>query len=208
MHLQVVGRDTRGVPKHNTLVNHFYLYILSIYSVVSATPPQKMRSNTLILASLATFGLVAAHPGHSVEQELAERQAGLANSPRSLNHCAAKIKARGIEARNVQRRANWASLLGKSIAARDADSVLATDHNATSLGYSLATDEATLFSTNNSCVLAPIVTQGPYYVEGEYIRTDIVEDQAGIARMWDSVSFFCSPEQGCCLEFCTMLMEK
>lgn len=143
-----------------------------------------MRSSALFASLLVAGGHVIAHPGHSVEQELAERQAGLANSPRSLNHCAAKIKARGVEARNVQRRAEWATSLGKTIAARDADTVLDTDHNATSLGYTLDTDETTLFSTNGSCVLSPIVTQGPYYVEGEYVRSDIVEDQEGVARKW------------------------
>lgn len=144
-----------------------------------------MRSCTLFASLLVACGHVIAHPGHSVEQELAERQAGLANSPRSLNHCSAKIKARGVEARNVQRRAEWAAALGKTIAARDADTVLDTDHNATSLGYTLNTDEASLFSSNSSCVLSPIVTQGPYYVEGEYVRSDIVEDQEGVARRLD-----------------------
>ncbi|KAJ4386284.1 hypothetical protein N0V93_009177 [Gnomoniopsis smithogilvyi] len=162
-----------------------------------------MHSSAVFVSWLVAFGLVAAHPGHSVEQELAERQAGLANSPRSLNHCAAKIKARGLEARNVQRRSAWAASHGKTIAARDADTVLATDHNETSLGYTLETDEATLFSSNSSCILSPIVTQGPYYVEGEYVRSDIVEDQEGVALHLETQVYdynTCEPVEGAYVE--------
>lgn len=45
---------------------------------------------------------------------------------------------------------------------RDFEEVLNTDHNKTDLGYTLNTDAETLFSGQNSCVLTPEVTQGPY----------------------------------------------
>jgi hypothetical protein len=48
------------------------------------------------------------------------------------------------------------------------------------LDYSLATDAATIFAANTSCILTPEVTVGPYYVSGELIRSDVVEDQAGV----------------------------
>jgi protocatechuate 3,4-dioxygenase beta subunit len=63
--------------------------------------------------------------------------------------------------------------------------VLATKHNSTALGYTTATDPSLLFSGNNSCILGPDVTQGPYYVGGEYIRDNIAEDQAGLATYLD-----------------------
>lgn len=56
------------------------------------------------------FGLatvVAGHPGHDVKAEAAERAAFLRNAPihaRSLDQCAAKLKARGHEGRSVARR--------------------------------------------------------------------------------------------------------
>lgn len=52
----------------------------------------------------------------------------------------------------------------------------------TSLGYTESTAASTLFSSykNVSCILTPEVTQGPYYVTGEYIRTDVTEDQDGV----------------------------
>jgi protocatechuate 3,4-dioxygenase beta subunit len=67
---------------------------------------------------------------------------------------------------------------------RDAASVLAADHHS-SESYTPATAESVIFAGNNSCVLSPEVTEGPYYVAGEYIRTNIAEDQAGVPLAMD-----------------------
>lgn len=57
-------------------------------------------------AWLLFAALAAAHPGHDVSEEVAERKAYLGSIKRaSLGHCAEKLKARGIEERNVRRRA-------------------------------------------------------------------------------------------------------
>jgi hypothetical protein len=42
---------------------------------------------------------------------------------------------------------------------------------------SLASD---IFAANTSCILAPEVTDGPYYVTGEMIRKNVKETQTGI----------------------------
>lgn len=135
-------------------------------------------------------GFAAAHPGHSVTEELQERREFLSTSKvRDLSHCASKLKARGVEARNVARRAQVAETARAKRglkSKRTLDSVLATDHNSTELGYTPNTDEATLFSSNNaSCILTPEVTQGPYYVGGEFIRKDIRDSEEGIDTIID-----------------------
>ncbi|KAK3307551.1 Intradiol ring-cleavage dioxygenase-like protein [Chaetomium strumarium] len=138
-------------------------------------------------------GLVAAHPGHSVAQEAAERRAYLQDAKRtSLAHCADKLRARGVAARNAARREavvqnarQKRGLLEKKKKKRDLDDVLATSHNMTEEGYSRDTDPATLFAGYHSCVLTPEVTQGPYYVAGEYVRENVVEDQPGVPLLLD-----------------------
>lgn len=45
---------------------------------------------------------------------------------------------------------------------------------------------AILFAGNNSCILSPEVTQDPYYVSGEYVRENIVEDQEGVELILDT----------------------
>jgi len=61
-----------------------------------------------LLVSLAIgSGLVAAHPGHDVKAEAAERAQFLKRTPiekRSLSHCAQSLQARGHDARSIKRR--------------------------------------------------------------------------------------------------------
>lgn len=119
-----------------------------------------VASSVLLLSSLSS-----AHPGHDATEEILERRS-FKNSVRhaSLAHCADKLKARGVQGRNMERRAATAATarLSRGISKRDTDSVLAESHNKTSLGYSENTSISDLFSGNASCVLTPEVTQGPY----------------------------------------------
>ncbi|ETS87784.1 hypothetical protein PFICI_01612 [Pestalotiopsis fici W106-1] len=135
-----------------------------------------MRFSTFsTLATLAAF--TAAHPGHDLSADIAQRAAFKKVSTRSnLSHCSSQLEARGIEKRNLARRSKAVQQMRK----RDLESVLATDHNATSSGYTKNTPESTIFASENSCVLTPEETDGPYYVTGEYVRKNIVEYQTGV----------------------------
>ncbi|KAF2445633.1 aromatic compound dioxygenase [Karstenula rhodostoma CBS 690.94] len=147
-----------------------------------------MRFTQTVLSGLTLLSAVSAHPGHDLTQEIAERREFLSSVKRSdLSHCAAKLKARGVNKRNVVRReaALEKARAKRALRKRDLDTVIATDHNATAQGYTLNTDATTLFSGNASCVLTPEVTQGPYYVGGEWIRSNVVEDQAGVPTLID-----------------------
>lgn len=53
-------------------------------------------------------------------------------------------------------------------------------HNETASGFTIDTPEETIFGSNNTCALVPETTIGPYYVTGEYIRSDITEGQEGV----------------------------
>jgi hypothetical protein len=125
-----------------------------------------MRFTKTVVSGLTLLSSsVLAHPGHDLTQEIAERREFLSSVKRAdLSHCASKLKARGLTQRNVERRtaALEKARAKRGLKKRDLDTILATSHNETSLGYSLNTDAATLFSGNASCVLTPEVTQGPY----------------------------------------------
>jgi hypothetical protein len=64
-----------------------------------------MKLLTPVLASAILATSVAAHPGHDMHAEMAERAAFTKYSKRDLSHCAAKLKARGLEQRAIARRA-------------------------------------------------------------------------------------------------------
>lgn len=68
---------------------------------------------------------------------------------------------------------------------RDLDSVLATSHKSNLTGITVDSDPSVLFSGNNSCILTPEVTQGPYWVQGELLREDITEDGEGVPLTLD-----------------------
>ncbi|KAK9774850.1 putative Intradiol ring-cleavage dioxygenases domain-containing protein [Seiridium cardinale] len=169
-----------------------------------------MRFSQAITSGLALLSspVVLAHPGHDVNKEIAARQEYLSTVKRTnLGHCADKLKVRGIERRNVARRHSKlqdaraksivfplkhaeirtrANCMAGGLKKRDLGTVLATSHNATALGYNLDTPYDELFSgLNNSCLLSPEATQGPYYVGGEYVRENVIEDQEGVDMILD-----------------------
>ncbi|KAJ6092405.1 hypothetical protein N7467_004374 [Penicillium canescens] len=142
-------------------------------------------------------GLVSAHPGHDVKAEAAERAAFLQNAPihsRSLSQCASQLKARGHERRSVARREMAVKHLrrrrgidsaGYYLKARSLTDDLNISHHSNLTGVDLSTDPSVLFGSGATCILAPDVTQGPYYVSGELVREDIVESQAGVPLYLD-----------------------
>jgi protocatechuate 3,4-dioxygenase beta subunit len=67
---------------------------------------------------------------------------------------------------------------------RDAGTVLNTTH-LSPIDYSPLTPLDVIFESNSSCVLSPETTEGPYFVSGEYIRTDLRETQAGVDLILD-----------------------
>ncbi|KAJ5047682.1 uncharacterized protein L3040_003502 [Drepanopeziza brunnea f. sp. 'multigermtubi'] len=147
-----------------------------------------------LIAAAALASNVVAHPGHDIQEEIAERAAFMQFAKKDLSHCAAKLKARGMDKSNVARRAALARNARKKrsiqedapyMRARDLTSVLATSH-LSSEAYDNSTEASILFSGNSSCILSPEVTQGPYYVAGEYVRKDITEDQEGIDLLLDT----------------------
>lgn len=156
-----------------------------------------------------------AHPGESraeLQKEVEERSTYLSTHKRSLAHCADALKARGNDVAMHARRSAMVEKLRKKrsisqgkccetdiliypslitsidkpyLRARDIDEVLATDHHSNLTGITPDTDPSVLFAGNNSCILTPEVTQGPYWVSGELVREDITEDQEGVALTLD-----------------------
>uniref|UniRef100_K3XB85 Intradiol ring-cleavage dioxygenases domain-containing protein n=1 Tax=Globisporangium ultimum (strain ATCC 200006 / CBS 805.95 / DAOM BR144) TaxID=431595 RepID=K3XB85_GLOUD len=136
-----------------------------------------------VLATLGFSELVSSHPGETHHAESAEvqvqRQQYFAESQRALAACAKTPHGRRLQEEGSARRA---ALVDKLRADRklSAATVIATNHKSSLIGVSPATDPTVLFGSTPKCVLEPYVTEGPYYVRGELIRTDIREKQAGI----------------------------
>ncbi|KAL3431654.1 Intradiol ring-cleavage dioxygenase [Aspergillus tetrazonus] len=147
--------------------------------------------STLLTGAVGLATVVSAHPGHDVKAEAAERAAALKSvRARGLSQCATQLQARGVEAASVARRdaslqkiRKARGLSGPLLKARDT-APLTTSHES-NLTVDLSTDPSVLFASGGSCVLAEDVTQGPYYVSGELIRQNLVEDQPGVPLYLD-----------------------
>ncbi|KAB8337059.1 hypothetical protein FH972_021363 [Carpinus fangiana] len=153
-----------------------------------------MVRTSFYVAALAA-PMIFAHPGehHSNEfiaKERAELQMHARHIQAGLDACAQHPKFLAIKARGQARRAEKAKFMRMKRASpmkkRDSAELAeyaAESHNSSTSGYTLDTDSTTLFAStqNASCVLTPKVTEGPYYVTGEYYRSNTVEDQPGLA---------------------------
>ncbi|KAI0126508.1 Intradiol ring-cleavage dioxygenase [Xylariales sp. AK1849] len=151
-----------------------------------------------IAASLAVSSIIGgavAHPGEKPSAEQVKREieqytnaavkAGrllsqAANSPEAL---ALKKRAAARRAATVQALREKRGITHKTMFKRDQDDLekyLAISHDVSDLGYDLDTPLEVIFDSNSTTSLVPEVTIGPYFVSGEYIRTDVTERTEGV----------------------------
>lgn len=140
----------------------------------------------------AASAVVYAHPGEShtgehLKREIAARDHHAAVGARALGQCSNSATARRMKQRSVQRRAETVEALRKErgIKAKpkkfrrdlaDLQEWETVNHNKTgALDYDMFTPLETVFDANTSCVLAPEITDGPYYVVGSYMRSNVKE---------------------------------
>ncbi|KAI2473087.1 aromatic compound dioxygenase [Annulohypoxylon bovei var. microspora] len=142
------------------------------------------------LAALA--GYAAAHPGekhdaHKMKRELVARDNAAQLGARSLASCSSSSSSQALQSRSIKRRANAVKNIrqkrGIQTPARKNKRTLAelqaweeVNHNMTgTYSYDMFTTLEDVFSANTSCILAPEVTDGPYYVVGEKMRSNVKE---------------------------------
>ncbi|KAF1789030.1 Intradiol ring-cleavage dioxygenase, core [Phytophthora cactorum] len=86
----------------------------------------------------------------------------------------------------------------------DVDTVVATSHKSNLTGLTIDTDASELFGGDVKCILEPEVTQGPYYVNGELVRSDIREEEEGV-DLYAEIQIIdvntCEPVEGLYLDF-------
>ncbi|TVY80418.1 hypothetical protein LSUE1_G007111 [Lachnellula suecica] len=148
----------------------------------------------LVLASISYIQSAAAHPGEvhdpiHVKREIETRNALATQHKRSLGLCSNSMKARGLNEGSIARRAAKAEKLraarglpnGPFKTKRDAASLVAfgaISHNETGVVTDFSVES--LFTANTSCILTPETTIGPYWIEGELIRSNLTEGKEGV----------------------------
>lgn len=144
---------------------------------------------SLLAVGLMVMEGALAHPGHDVAQEAAERGNWLrTRSPKSVRDCASQLRKRGHLENSIARRQAMAD---KARVKRNLPQLVARDFATYNISHTsdkdvtLGADELELFDDNSSCALQPEVTQGPYYVDGELIRSDKTDGEAGVPLFLD-----------------------
>lgn len=142
---------------------------------------------SLLTACLFALNRVAAHPGHSVAEEAAERAEFMRRDLKTVHSCASDLSRRGYIENTINYRRTAASAIrSKRGLASNAPMISRRDFadynftHASNRSVSFGSNETLLFDDNSSCMIQSEVTQGPYYVDGELIRSDMVEDQEGV----------------------------
>lgn len=176
----------------------------STYLPLHASPPFSTQTAnmvsftalSLVAAAAASSHLASAHPGEVHDHAAIARDIALGKSiaaahKRSLAACADSPSARALQARAVARRADKAKALRAARGVVDDDGPFKTrrdlaaleawgavNHNYT--GLLADTALASLFGTDSSCFLTPETTIGPYWIEGELIRSNLTDGYAGV----------------------------
>lgn len=132
-----------------------------------------------------TIGYVSSHPGESPLLEAKSRIDFLGKSSHTLEDCG--IKANGSALRNKAglRRLQQAHHIRDGLWKRDLDDILGHSHEFTAEHIHQSGDDILLFSDYSSYMLQSETTTGPFYVNGELIRSHISEGQDGIPLYLD-----------------------
>jgi len=141
---------------------------------------------TLAVGFLALSNVLA-HPGEDPQIEAAERRAFLKRNPKTVRSCDTHLSKRGHDDSAQLRRAAYKArargLQGlPTVEKRD---VAFNFSHASDSPVALGGDELDLFANDGTCLLAPDVEQGPFYVDGALIRSSIRETQAGVPLYLD-----------------------
>ncbi|KAF6809465.1 extracellular dioxygenase [Colletotrichum plurivorum] len=103
----------------------------------------------------------------------------------NLAHCTAQLQEQGILGQAVDRRVAKYQQYSK-LFARDIEEVLNTDHEITDGSITIDSPDSEIFATrDDGCVLSIETTEGPFYVEGEYVRWDLTDGEPGVVMYMD-----------------------
>jgi protocatechuate 3,4-dioxygenase beta subunit len=132
------------------------------------------------VAALSLGNLAVGHPGTHAATDVASRKLFMDNGRRLLKTCIESPVGRELKQRAIDRRLSMLEGIHASRRRLDAATALSTNHESSRTGLTANSSSSELFTAEPACLLEPEVTEGPYYVAGELIRSDIRESQPGI----------------------------
>ncbi|KAL3664237.1 hypothetical protein V7S43_010566 [Phytophthora oleae] len=133
-----------------------------------------------IIAACSLFDSASAHEDHTRRALSTEqRRLFVQSAQASLTTCSTTTASRQLQERAVARRAEAVAKLRQEVSQRRLATHLST------LTVTTSTKSSVLFGSTTTYIVEPEVTEGPYYIKGEYIRTDMREKQTGVPMYID-----------------------
>ncbi|KAE8881913.1 hypothetical protein PF005_g15831 [Phytophthora fragariae] len=147
---------------------------------------------TVTVSAMTTYAHPIGQQPHTQSvMEHAQRRLFQTDSHRSLQGCKDSPQARKLQERNAARRATTMENLQARrrlggyahTSQTKGDTVAPATEYESNLVIKDVSDvnASVLFGSDVKCVLEPEVTEGPNYVNGEFIRTDVREGQEGVS---------------------------
>jgi len=139
-----------------------------------------------LFGALLLAGAVTGHPGGHDEPSMSykERRAFRSRARRSLDSCTATLHEDLTLRRAAVKRAElFKSIHKRDLSKRDTKTMLSTDHSVEVDASILKNPEKldpSLFVSPNSCIVMPEGEIGPFWVKGEHIRDDLVDEETGV----------------------------
>jgi protocatechuate 3,4-dioxygenase beta subunit len=132
--------------------------------------------------------LAVTHPGEHHQFNAVtdvQKRAFQENARRGLERCADQLESSGFNARAKARRRSTYNLHRRGLATRDAYTVPNKSHLSNDSSIDLDSPFSAIFETTSTYIVNPQGGIGPYYVKGEYIRSDVREEQPGVPIILD-----------------------
>ncbi|KIM83257.1 hypothetical protein PILCRDRAFT_819495 [Piloderma croceum F 1598] len=149
-----------------------------------------MRVSAFVQFSILPLALVSAHPGEvhgrMSPSELAHRQSSAHRRHAEARNCAPQVAAY-----QSQRKAKRNALRKREISGSHAGLFSAVTSMISGAVSRLPSKTGSASPPritniqNFTCVTAPEVTEGPYYINNEFVRHDLTEEQSGIKLVLD-----------------------
>ncbi|KAI5358176.1 Putative intradiol ring-cleavage dioxygenase, core [Septoria linicola] len=135
------------------------------------------------LLEIVLLGYLAAVYGHLGHEEsafdLELKRGAHSDIRRSIASCKGHLEKRGHNSRANTRRAALVENYRHAIGHRDTQSGATRSHNLNQ-SYGLPFEPEAIFEKFAMCILSPESDEGPYWVKGEHIRSNLREDVPGI----------------------------
>jgi hypothetical protein len=134
----------------------------------------------LAAGALLMGAIASAHPGAHEDRGMSKEAKAQfhARARRSLDACSDHLERHGVLKRAAEKRFALYEKHKKPKTKRD--NTWQSSHHSNLTGITATSPDSTFFASNATCILNPEGDNGPFWIDGEYVRQDITDNEPGV----------------------------